>query len=111
MEEKVTLVTKRKQLQPAIDYCLDQRITFTINPVGLSPEDFHIELIVNGIKQALALGMFVKEHKFELLGLAVNAKPKTNSTPVKKSELKETVEVENASANNEQQSVTTELNF
>lgn len=110
MEETITLVTRRKAMQPALDYCLDQRISFTVKPVGLSPEDFHIELAINGIKQALALGMFVKEHKFELLGQSETAKQKTTSAS-KKTETKENIEVANASVKNEQQPVTTVLNF
>ena len=111
MEEKVSIQTKRKQIQPAIEYCLDQRITFSINPIGLSAEEFQIDLIVNGIKQAIALGMFVKEHKFEILGQSETTKTKSTSASVKKTEVVENAEVVNASSKNEQQPVTTVLNF
>ena len=111
MEEKVSIQTKRKQIQPAIEYCLDQRIGFSINPIGLSAEEFQIDLIINGIKQAIALGMFVKEHKFEILGQSETTKTKSTSASVKKTEVVENAEVVNASSKNEQQPVTTVLNF
>lgn len=112
MEEKATLVAKRKNIQTVFDYCLDQRITFTVNPKGLAADEFDIVLIVNGIKQAIALGMFAKEHKFEVLGLGEQpVKPKANAN-VKKAEAKESEEVTNVIAKNEQQPVTTTvLNF
>lgn len=111
MEEKVTLLSKRKSIQTLLDYCLDQRLTFTVNPKGLSVDDFEISLIINGIKQAIALGMFAKEHKFEVLGQAELPKTKSNSTSVKKTENKENIPVVNESVPNEQQPVTTVLNF
>ena len=116
MEEKSTLLAKRKNIQTVFDYCLDQRISFTVNPRGLAADEFDITLTISGIKQAIALGMFAKEHKFEVLGLGEIAKPKSGST-VKKTEAKETVSKENDenvepdTAKNEQQSTTAVLNF
>lgn len=111
MEEKVSITTKRKQIQPAIEYCMDNRISFTISPIGLSPEEFQMDLIVSGIKQALALGMFVKEHKFELLGQSELPKAKVSTASVKKTEVKGNMDVSNASSKSEQQPVTTVLHF
>jgi hypothetical protein len=116
MEEKSTLLAKRKNIQTVFDYCLDQRISFTVNPRGLAADEFDITLTISGIKQAIALGMFAKEHKFEVLGLGELAKPKSANT-VKKGEAKETVSkeseevVETSTAKSEQQPTTTVLNF
>lgn len=111
MEEKVTLHSKRKALQPLLDYCLDQRITFTVNPKGLSAEEFEISLIINGIKQEVALGMFAKEHKFEVLGQAETAKTKNASPAPRKTETKENNPLSQETVKTEQQAVTTVLNF
>jgi hypothetical protein len=89
MEEKVTLFTKRKNIQTIFDYALDLKIPFTVNPRGISADEYEIDLTVNGIKQAVALGMFVKEHKFDVSGLGEMAKVKTNSSTPKKSESKD----------------------
>lgn len=89
MEEKVTVFAKRKSIQTVFDYCLDHKIAFMVTPRGISPDEFEMDLIINGIKQAVALGMFAKEHKFEVSGLGEFAKAKNPTSPSKKGELKE----------------------
>lgn len=89
MEEKVTILAKRKQIQSIFDYSLDQRITFAVSPRGISADEFEIDLTISGIKQAVALGMFAKEHKFEVSGLGEMSKPKATPNTLKKSETKE----------------------
>lgn len=91
MEEKVTILAKRKQIQFIFDYTLDQRIPFSVSPRGISPDEFEIDLTINGIKQAVALGMFAKEHKFEVSGLGEMSKLKSNTNTLKKAEAKENV--------------------
>ncbi|MCU0441049.1 MAG: hypothetical protein MUE96_01490 [Bacteroidia bacterium] len=89
MEEKVTVFAKRKSIQTVFDYCLDHKIAFMVSPRGISTDEFEMDLIINGIKQAVALGMFAKEHKFEVSGLGEFAKVKNPTSPSKKGELKE----------------------
>lgn len=111
MEEKATILAKRKNINLVMDYCMDGRIAFAVSPKGLAADEFEIDLTINGIKQAIALGMFAKEHKFEVLGLGEAAKPKSNGGSVKKTESKETDTVLNESPKSEQQSTTSVLNF
>jgi hypothetical protein len=86
-EETPVLLSKRKNIQVLLDYCLDQRVGFTVSPRAISNDDFEIEVNVGGIKQAIALGMFAKENKIEVAGMGDLIKPKT---PVaKKAEPKE----------------------
>lgn len=89
MEEKVTLFTKRKNIQTVFEYAMDLKIPFTVNPRGISADEFEVDLTVKGIKQAVALGMFVKEHKFDVSGLGELAKAKTTNNVTKKPETKE----------------------
>lgn len=89
MEEKVTLIARRKSIQIVFDYAMDLKIPFQVNPRGISADEFEIDLTINGIKQAVALGMFVKEHKFEVSGLGELAKAKTNGSASRKAETKE----------------------
>ena len=94
-EETPVLLSKRKNIQVLLDYCLDQRIAFTITPRAISHDDYEIEVHISGIKQAIALGMFVKENKFEVTGMGDLVKPKpiapkkTETKPEMKSEQKE----------------------
>ncbi|OYU94587.1 MAG: hypothetical protein CFE21_15020 [Bacteroidetes bacterium B1(2017)] len=87
-EERPVLLSKRKNIQILLDYCLDQRVGFTVNPRAISNDDFEIEVSINGIKQAIALGMFAKENKIEVAGMGELIKPKVVAP--KKAEPKDT---------------------
>lgn len=111
MEEKATLVVKRKNIQTLFDYALDNRISFIVNPKGLSPDEFEVDLSILGIKQAIALGMFAKEHKFEVLGLSEMSKSKPVANVSKKPEAKENPSAESGLEKTEQQPIAAVLNF
>lgn len=89
MEEKVTLFAKRKNIQLVFDYSLDLKIPFSVSNRGISNDEFEIDLTLSGIKQAVALGMFAKEHKFEISGLGEMAKSKMSLNTSRKPEPKE----------------------
>lgn len=90
-DEKPVLITKRKNIQTLLDYCLDQRLNFSVTPRAISNDDYEVEIGIEGIKQAIALGMFVKENKFDVTGMGELVKPKV--VPAKKApELKETTQ-------------------
>jgi hypothetical protein len=113
MEEKVTLIARRKSIQVVFDYAMDLKIPFQVTARGISADEFEIDLTISGIKQAVALGMFVKDHKFEVSGLRELAKVKTNANASKKPDNKENglgslAEVVSAT---EEQTASTVLNF
>lgn len=87
MDEKPIVIGKRKNIQILLDYCLDQRFTINVKPRGLSSDDFEVEISLDGIKQAIALGMFIKENKFDVSGMGELLKPK--AATFKKNEPKE----------------------
>jgi hypothetical protein len=76
IDEKPVLLSKRKNIQVLLDYCLDQRLGFMVSPRAISNDDFEIEVSISGIKQAIALGMFAKENKIEVAGMGELVKPK-----------------------------------
>jgi len=88
-DEKPVLLSKRKNITLLIDYCLDQRIAFNVIPRAISVDDFEVEVEITNIKQAVALGMFAKENKFEVAGLGDLIKPKT--VAAKKADVKDTL--------------------
>jgi hypothetical protein len=89
MEDKVTLLAKRKSIQTILDYCMDNKILFAVTPREMMNDEFEIDLTISGIKPAVALGMFVKEHKFEVFGMGEFVKPKPQVNGTKKTEAKE----------------------
>jgi hypothetical protein len=90
-DEKPILLTKRKNIQVVIDYCIEQKISFNASPRAISIDEWEIELNITTIKGAIALGIFVKENKLELYGMEETLKPKASpsSTVTKKVETKE----------------------
>lgn len=89
MEEKITVLTKRKSTQVLFDYCMDQKIVFTLTPRPMINDEFEMDMEVAGIKQAIALGMFLKENKFDVFGLGEFGKTKnaaSNASTGKKAE-------------------------
>lgn len=76
-DENAVVITRRKNIQTLIDYCLDTRLSVTINPRGLSNDEFEVEVVLAGIKQAIAFGMFARENKLEVSGLGDLVKPKS----------------------------------
>ncbi|MFN4083844.1 MAG: hypothetical protein ACK4K9_09450 [Bacteroidia bacterium] len=87
LDDKPVLLSKRKNIQTLIDYCLDQRLSFGVSPRAISNDEFEVEIDVTNFKQAIALGMFAKENKFDVAGMGELVKPKT--VQAKKTETKD----------------------
>jgi len=97
-EDKPIILTKRKNIQTVLDYCVDQKLSFSANPRAISIDEWEIELNITSIKSAIALGFFVKENKLEIYGMGavtteVVSKPKPAASAVnnKKEEPKESL--------------------
>jgi hypothetical protein len=72
----VSVTVKRKNVAPLFDYCLDNRIEFNVKPSVTVMDEFDIEFVIEDIKKAIAFGMFLKEIKIELNGMAAASAPK-----------------------------------
>jgi hypothetical protein len=111
MEEKVTLFAKRKNIQVVFEYCMDFKIPFSVSNRGIVSDEFEIDLTISGIKQAVALGMFAKDHKFEISGLGEFSKGKITPNVVKKADVKDTGLASLATTQDEQTATSAVLNF
>jgi hypothetical protein len=78
MSTNPCVVVKRKNMQEVLEYCLDQRMAIRALPRGTGDE-WELELFPDNHLQAVALGMFLREHKLELLGFGM-----PSSAPVQK---------------------------
>jgi hypothetical protein len=79
MEEKITVLAKRKTTALLFDYCMDQKVVFTVSPRPMINDEFEIDVEIGNIKQAIALGMFLKENKYDVFGLGEFTKNKTTA--------------------------------
>ena len=69
-EDKPTVSVKKKNLSTLIEYCIENKIDFTLKSKS-SNDDFDVEFIITNTQKAIALGMCLKELKLELNGLTV----------------------------------------
>jgi hypothetical protein len=72
---KPKLTVKAKNLQLVFDYCIENKLKFSVAP-RLIQDEWEFELNISDIMTAVALGVFIKENKIEVAGLAYNS-PKT----------------------------------
>ncbi|MBP9186462.1 MAG: hypothetical protein KBG11_05160 [Bacteroidia bacterium] len=102
MEEKVTILAKRKNTAFLFDYLMDQKVVFTTSPRPMINDEFEVDVQISSIKQAIALGMFLKENKYDVFGLGEFTKVKTipNNGAAKKSEVKHDLNAANVAEEN-----------
>lgn len=79
---------KRKSILALFDYCLDNKIEISVKP--LQSEEFEVEFNLSDVTKAVMLGMFLREMKLELIGVAIS----TPTQKAKKAEVKEPVKEE-----------------
>jgi hypothetical protein len=86
MSTNPCVVVKRKHMQDVMEYCLDQRLSIRCLPRGTGDE-WELEFFPENHVQAVALGMFLREQKLELLGFgspAISPPPKTKPKRLEK---------------------------
>lgn len=67
--EKPSVYIKRSKMQDLFDYCLDNKIEFTVKERNLGIDEFEITMDVTNVKRAVLLGMFLRENRMELAGM------------------------------------------
>ena len=90
-DDKPVILAKRKNIQIIFDYCLDQKIEFKVSPRTISNEEWELELSIDSIKMAIALGMFVRENKLDMHGMGEFSKSKSISNGKKLEEKEKTI--------------------
>ena len=90
-DDKPVILAKRKNIQTIFDYCLDQKIEFKVSPRTISNDEWELELSIDSIKMAIALGMFVRENKLDMYGMGEFSKPKPVSNGKKIEEKEKTI--------------------
>jgi hypothetical protein len=68
-EEQPTVSVKKKNLLSLVEYCIENKIDFTVRSKSI--DDFDVEFLITNTKKAIALGMCLKELRLELNGLSV----------------------------------------
>lgn len=91
-DESPTVIVKKKNLQYITDYCIENKIDFTVKSKSVSDE-FSIEFLSLTANKAIALGMCLKELRIEPNGLnavsvaAIKAKKIANQSTATENEM------------------------
>ena len=96
MSESIKVIMKQKSIPLLVDFCLEEKIEFSVNPQAFPDNDWEINLMVKDIKTAVLTGMFLRENRIDVAG---NEPSKLKKPAVKK--LKEDDEKLLASAKDE----------
>ncbi|MCU0432071.1 MAG: hypothetical protein MUC87_01300 [Bacteroidia bacterium] len=78
--ENPTITIKRKNTQTVFDYCLDNDFTFSVRRAA-GKDEVEIEFEVTDVKRGVLLGMFLRENRFELNGIAPAAPAAAPAAP------------------------------
>lgn len=98
--DKPKVIVKSKNIQTLIDYCIEQKIEFTVSPRTIANDEWEIDVNVKEIKKAIVFGMFLKENKFDLYGFEETAKKVTTAAKQQPAKKIEPVVKENNNAEN-----------
>lgn len=104
LNEKPRVILKSKSIQAVFDYCLEQKIEFSVLPRTFGNDEFEVEFNIKEIKKAIVFGMFLRENKLELLGMEEFSKTKPAPKPLvaKKTEPKNASESKNTENTNKE---------
>lgn len=67
-EETPSVNVKRKNISLLMEYCVENKIEFSVKPLISRSEEFEMDFTVSNNKTAVALGMYLKELRIELNG-------------------------------------------
>lgn len=63
------VLIKRRNIQTIFDYCLDNKVEFTVREKPFTVEEYEVILQITDIKKAIAFGIFARENKIEIVGV------------------------------------------
>lgn len=104
LNEKPRVILKSKSIQAVFDYCLEQKIEFSVLPRTFGNDEFEVEFNIKEIKKAIVFGMFLRENKLELVGMEEFSKTKPAPKPpiAKKNESKSASDSKNTETTNKE---------
>ena len=72
-EETTSVNVKKKNIVLLVEFCIENRIEFTVSPRISGNEEYEVSFNPTGVQQAIALGMCLRDLKLELNGLKVTS--------------------------------------
>jgi hypothetical protein len=86
MSESIKVILKQKSIPTLVDFCLEEKIEFSVRPQSFPDTDWEYNLMVKDIKTAVMTGMFLRENRIDIAGNEQHQQQKAKKAPVKKKE-------------------------
>jgi len=68
MNESIKVILKQKSIPVLVDFCLEEKIEFSVKPQSFPDTDWEFLLMVKEIKTAVLTGMFLRENRIDITG-------------------------------------------
>lgn len=69
MSESIKVVLKQKSIPMLVDFCLEEKIEFSVKPQAFPDIDWEFNLFVKDIKTGVLTGMFLRENRIDMAGV------------------------------------------
>ena len=69
MSESIKVVLKQKSIPMLVDFCLEEKIEFSVKPQAFPDIDWEFNMFVKDIKTGVLTGMFLRENKIDMAGV------------------------------------------
>lgn len=69
MSEKPSVIVKRSKIQEVFDYCLDNKLEFSVKERLVGIDEYEISVDIADVRKAILFGMFLRENRMELSGM------------------------------------------
>jgi hypothetical protein len=68
MSEPIKVILKQKSISLLVDFCLEEKIEFSVKPQDFPDTDWEFNLFVKDIKMGVITGMFLRENRIDIPG-------------------------------------------
>ncbi len=69
MSESIKVVLKQKSIAMLVDFCLEEKIEFSVKPQAFPDIDWEFNMFVKDIKTGVLTGMFLRENRIDMAGV------------------------------------------
>jgi hypothetical protein len=76
MSDAIKVILKQKSIPTLVDFCIEEKIEFSVRPQAFPDTDWEFNLLVKDIKTAVTTGMFLRENRIDIAGNEQQAKLK-----------------------------------
>jgi hypothetical protein len=68
MSESIKIILKQKSIPTLVDFCVEEKIEFSVKPQSFPDVDWEFNLFVKDIKTGVLTGMFLRENRIDVAG-------------------------------------------